>query len=224
MKMRTVRQALVASLLAAPLLAQAQAQTPAPAPAAPTAPAPAPVPVSPEMRNAVRDLFDAMNTRDGLTKAFGQFAQSLPQRIYEAVIQTLETNQTLTAEQKQGIVANIRPQFENAVKEAQGVVTDPKMVQDTMDKMIPIYARQFTLQEIKELTAFYRSPVGAKAQTVLPAANAEAFAQENTYFGPRVSGIVDRLMKQQIDAAAAGGTAPATKAPASTKAPAKKSP
>jgi len=218
MKMRIVRQALVVSLLAAPLLAPAQ--TP-PAPA-PSAPAVAPVPVSPEMRAAIKDLFDAMNTRDGLTKAFGQFAQSLPQRIYEAVIQQLETNQALTPEQKQGIVQNIRPSFENAVKESQGIVTDPKMVQETMDKMVPIYARSFSLQEIKELTAFYRSAVGSKAQTVLPQANAEAFAQENQTFAPRVSGIVDRLMKQQIDAAQAN--APATKAPAPTKAPAKKSP
>jgi uncharacterized protein len=220
MKMRTVRQALVASLLAAPLLVQAQTPAPATPAAAPSAPAAAPVPVSTEMRAAVRDLFDAMNTRDGLSKAFGQFGQTLPQRIYEAVIQQLEQNQTLTPEQKQSIVQNIRPSFDSAVKEAQGIVTDPKMVQETMDKMVPIYARQFTLQEIKELTAFYRSPVGSKAQTVLPAANAEAFSQENQIFAPRVSGIVDRLMKQQIDAAQAN--VPATKAPA--KAPAKKAP
>ena len=36
-----------------------------------------------------------------------------------------------------------------------------------------IYARHFTVDELKEITAFYRTPAGAKALTVLPKAMAE---------------------------------------------------
>jgi hypothetical protein len=37
-----------------------------------------------------------------------------------------------------------------------------------MDQLVPIYATHFTHEEIKELLAFYRTPVGMKAVATLP--------------------------------------------------------
>jgi uncharacterized protein len=221
MKMHHVRHALVASLLAAPLLAHGQAPTPSPAAPAASTPAPAPAPVSAEQRAAIKDLLDAMKTRDGLTKALGAVTQSLPQRMYEAVIRQLELNQALTPEQKQRVVQNIGPSFDAAIKESQATVSDPKVIDEAMDKAVGIYASHFTLQEVKELTAFYRTPTGAKSINAVSQANGEAFQAATQIFSPRVSGIMEKMMKTQVDAVTSGAPAPApSKAPA--KAPAKK--
>jgi hypothetical protein len=45
-----------------------------------------------------------------------------------------------------------------------------------MDQMIPIYARHFTHGEIRELAAFYQTPVGRKAIAVLPQVLSESMA------------------------------------------------
>jgi uncharacterized protein len=41
-------------------------------------------------------------------------------------------------------------------------------VSDAMKEAPPIYARHFTVNELKELTAFYRTPTGAKALREVP--------------------------------------------------------
>jgi hypothetical protein len=46
-------------------------------------------------------------------------------------------------------------------------------VLDGVNDAAPVYARYFTAQELRELAAFYRTPVGAKAMAVMPHASAE---------------------------------------------------
>ena len=82
--------------------------------------------------------------------------------MYETVIRQLEVNQTLTPEQKQKVLQNIGPSFDAAIKESQGMVTDPKVIDETMEKSIGIYASHFTVSELKEVTAFYKTPTGQK--------------------------------------------------------------
>ena len=218
MNIKTLGGALIAACIAVPLAAQAQTKAPTPAPA--PAPAAAPAPASPEQRTAVKDLFDAMNTRDELSKAFGAIAQTLAPRMGEAMNRQIETNPSLSAEQKMSIRQNIGPSFEGAVKDAQGIVTDPKLIDETMERMIAIYAKNFTVPELKQLSAFYRTPVGVKTLTSLPQANAESLQAGAQLFTPRITAIMDRTLKSQYDAVAQASSAPAKSAPA--KAPAKK--
>ena len=51
-----------------------------------------------------------------------------------------------------------------------------KNLSDIMKDAPPIYARHFTLDELRQLIAFYKSPVGAKAMRELPQVMAEFVA------------------------------------------------
>jgi hypothetical protein len=208
---------IAASLVALPLAANAQAK--APPPAAAPAPAPAPVTVSPEERAAIKDLFDAMNTREGLTQAFGAIAQTLPPRMGEAMNRQIEAYPSLSAEQKQKVREGMNAPFEAAVREAASIVTNPKLVDDTMEKMVPIYAARFSTQEIKQLTAFYRTPLGNKLLTSLPQISAESLQAGVQVFSPRINAIMESTVKKQADAVIAAGPASPS---APLKAPAKK--
>src|SRR5512139_3168668 len=50
---------------------------------------------------------------------------------------------------------------------------DEKGMQDLSEKMIPIYQRHFTAEEIDGLLKFYRSPLGRKVVAEMPATMAE---------------------------------------------------
>ena len=49
-----------------------------------------------------------------------------------------------------------------------------------------IYARNFTVDELRELTAFYRSPLGQKVQQKLPTVMQESMAM-GARFGQEIS-------------------------------------
>ncbi len=87
--------------------------------------------------------------------------------------------------------------------------------------MIPIYAKYFTLPEIKQLTTFYRTPLGQKTLTAMSQANGEALQAGAAIFSPRISTIMEKTVKAQVDAVTAPAASPAP-APAKGAAPAKK--
>jgi hypothetical protein len=52
-----------------------------------------------------------------------------------------------------------------------------------------IYAKHFSAQEMRELVAFYKTPVGAKSLRVLP----QAMADINAKMAPRLQGLQERV-------------------------------
>ena len=193
--LRTIASLLaVGAALVLPVTASAQGAPATPAPAAA-----APVVVSAEARAAIKELLAAMNTRENLTKTFQAMAQALPPQMSQVMNRQLDANAALTAEQKAKVREGMEQPFDGAVKEAIGIVTAPKLVDETIEKMYGIYAKYYTTAEVKQLVAFYKSPIGAKTLTVTPQAINESFQAAVATFQPRVNAIMDRTMKTQTD-------------------------
>jgi hypothetical protein len=87
----------------------------------------------------------------------------------------------------QGMVAQMWPQLEmsfgpkidaatNAELRTEFERTLQEWMADTMKDMPPIYARYFTAAELRELAAFYKTPVGAKALSSMPRVMADFMA------------------------------------------------
>lgn len=204
LKFKTIRQAVatlaVGASIAVPAAAFAQAAKNAPAaPAATTAPAP--VAVTPEARAAIKELLDVMNTKENLTKTFAAMSQTLPPQMAQAMNQQIENNAALTPEQKTKVRSGMAEPFNAALKEAQGIVANPKLVDDTIDKMYGIYAKYYTVAEVKQLVAFYKSPLGNKTLTAMPQAINESLQAGVANFQPRIAAVMDKTLKTQIDAA-----------------------
>lgn len=205
MKINASRSALATLLigasLAVPLAAHAQAAAPATkAPAAAPAAAPA-VPVTAEARAAIKELLDVMSTRENLGKTFQAMAQTLPPQMAQAMNREIEQS-TLTPEQKQKVREGMNAPFDGAVKEAQTIVTSPKLIDDTIEKMYAIYAKYYTVAEIRQLVAFYKSPIGAKTLTAMPQAINESLQAGVANFQPRINALMEKTVKAQIDAGA----------------------
>jgi hypothetical protein len=210
-----LRHAVIATVLvAAPFAVHAQTKAAAAAAGAPAAAptAPPPVNVTPEARAAIKELLDAMNTRDQLSKAFVAIGQTLAPRMADGMNRQIEAYPGLSADQKVKVRQAMNGPFEAAVKDASGVVNDPKLVDETYEKMIPIYASHFTTPDIKQIAAFYKSPVGQKALVLVPQSNGEALQLAANVFSPRINAIMEKTVKTQADAVmASSGPAPAKK-------------
>ena len=186
----------------APAAAAPSTAMPAAAPSGPTAPAasPAPVKVTPELRSAIKELLMAAQAKDGLRNAFQAISQTLPNQMAQLFSSAIQQNPGLTDESRRQVRERLSKSFEPATKEAMTIVQDPKLIDEVMENSYPIYASHFTLDEIRQLTAFYKSPIGAKSIKVMPQVMNESMRSGMATIQPRISAIMERTLKKELDA------------------------
>ena len=197
--------ALVAGFIAAgaaTVAVDASAQAPTKAAAAAPAPAAAPItPVTPEQRAAIKELLDVTHARDNLGRAFQAMAQSVPVQMAGAANRQIEES-PITQDQKQKVREGLNGTFPGVVKDADALITDPKNVDVALEKMIGIYARNFTVEEIRQIVAFYKTPVGVKTLTTMPQVVNETMQAGIATFQPKLAALLDKSVRAQIDAVA----------------------
>jgi uncharacterized protein len=178
-------------LLAAfvPAFAMAQAlQTQTPNPADNSAAAPAPV--DPAKQAAIKDLLDAIDAQK-LVGAIGNSAQMQAKQLVPAILSdALSENKTMTDKQKQASVPTLQKNAVPKLVDSAGqVFATDSFRQDAMQAQYDAYAKYYSTSEIKDLTAFYKSPTGRK------------FIQVQDQVGRDVvNGLMQKYMPQSIKA------------------------
>jgi len=187
MQKRFKQVMLLAALV--PTFAMAQALNSQQAPAA-TAPAAAAAPIDPAKQAAIKDLLDAIDAQK-LVGAIGNSAQMQAKQLVPAILSdALSENKTLTDAQKQAAVPTLQKNaVQKLVDSAGQVFTSESFRKDAMQAQYEAYAKYYSVQEIKDLTTFYRSPTGRK------------FIQVQDQVGRDVvSGLMQKYMPQSIRA------------------------
>jgi uncharacterized protein len=187
MQKRLKQVALIAALV--PTFAMAQALQNA-APATSAAPAAAPVPVDPAKQAAIKDLLDAIDAQK-LVGAIANSAQMQAKQLVPAILSdALTENKSLTDKQKQAAVPTLQKNTVPKLVDSAGTVfNSDSFRQDAMQAQYDAYAKYYSTSEIKDLTAFYRSPTGRK------------FIQVQDQVGRDVvNGLMQKYMPQSIQA------------------------
>lgn len=208
MNIKAISTIAILGLFAAPAFPQGAPTKAAPTTTVQAAPAAAPAPAAPvvvttEARAAIKELIDVTKTRENLGRTFQMMSQNLPPQMAQAMNRQIEGNTTLSAEQKQKVREGMNQPFDAAVKEAMTIVSDPKIVDQSIERMYPIYAKHFTADEIRKLTAFYKTDVGAKTLSTMPQVINESMQAGVSIFQPRLNALMEKTVKTQIDSVAA---------------------
>lgn len=61
---------------------------------------------------------------------------------------------------------------------------------------LQVYAKHFTTSEIQEITAFYKTPTGTKARTVMPEVARESMVLTQKMIRPKVKSIVNTVLTE----------------------------
>jgi hypothetical protein len=112
-------------------------------------------PGSPEAQAAANDLAKIMSV-----ETIGQMTKAMTAQVWPK----LEAG--LRAKVDAETLAEVRAEFEKALQD---------FTVEAMTDAPAIYARHFSAPELREMTAFYRSPTGAKALQLMPQVMAEYF-------------------------------------------------
>jgi len=146
-----------------------------------------PAAIDPAVNKAVRELLDHLQYREQLSARFQMGASQLPQMLLQAHTQRINANPKLTADQKKAELAIVSNDIPRIVQAAQRALSDPKLLDDAINGVVPVYASKFTLAELNELNAFQKRPVAAKMRTVMP-----QVVQET-------NGVVQRLIRERVN-------------------------
>ncbi len=154
-----------------------------------TAAAPAAAaPVDPAKQAAIKELLDAIDAQK-LVGAIGSSAQMQAKQLVPAILSdALSENKSLTDKQKQAAVPALQKNAVPKLVDSAGqVFATDSFRQDAIQAQYEAYAKYYSTQEIKDLTAFYKSPTGRK------------FIQVQDQVGRDVvNGLMQKYMPQSI--------------------------
>jgi len=165
------------ALLSLPLFAQA-------APAA-----------DPATVEATRQMLNAMKVRDLTAQSMRQAEQVMPQQMRASVMQMIQSDTTTTPEQKKEALARFEKALPSMTAATHAFFSDPKLVDEMVAEMVPLYANTYTVDEIRQLSAFYQSPLGQKMLASMPKLMAQSMEISNRIMMPRMQKLMGQFMQ-----------------------------
>jgi Skp family chaperone for outer membrane proteins len=153
-------------------------------------------PVDPDSAAAVKELLVAMHYRDSMQLMVAQMQKSLPAMHLQSATASINANKTLTEEQKTQAIAKAGREAEQSAAML-GATFDEAMMDDLATEMVPLYARNFTAAELRQMAAFYKTPVGAKMMQVMPQLMGEMIQISQRVMMPRFKTAMEKATKPQ---------------------------
>lgn len=187
-------------LLAAVAVSAALAGIPSFAMAQATVPAAATATVDPQTTAAVKQMLDAMEVRKMLVASFAEMQKTLPQMMRAQVTAMINADTSLDAARKQEAMARVEKVLPGAAEAVAKVFRDPALIDEMMAEMVPLYANNYTTAEIKQLTAFYATPLGRKMLALTPRLSSESMAIGQRLVTPRLNTLMQDIMQAAAQA------------------------
>lgn len=146
---------------------------------------------------AAQELFDSMNYRAVMLGAMQQMSQGIAGSMRGGAEAAINNNPNLSAEDKQKALARMEAELPRAVAAMQAVINDPGLIDEILAETVPIYARNFTADELKQISAFYRTPVGAKMLAKMPQLMGEGMQVGQQIVARRLGPVMQKVQQQQ---------------------------
>lgn len=144
---------------------------------------------------AVREVLDAMNYRVTWAAMMGQMTKAMPGMIRQQTEVALKADSRLTDAQRKERLAKMEADMPKIAEMMDKVMNDPGLVAEMEAEMTTLYTRYFTTDELKQMAAYYRSPLGAKSLQVMPQLMAESMAIGQRVTAPRIQKAMEQFRK-----------------------------
>jgi hypothetical protein len=181
-------------ILLALTAAAAFAGLPSFAGAAPAAPAVTPQ-TTPQATAAAKAVLDAMEVRKTMAATFADMEKQVPSMMRLQLQSAIQANPSMSADQKQAALAAFEKALPGMTEAVHRIFADPALVDDIVAEMAPLYASHFSLAELNELAAFYRTPLGRKVMLTTPKLSAQGMAIGQKIVTPRLNKLMQDIMQ-----------------------------
>jgi len=155
----------------------------------------APQAVDPAATAAVRELLDAMNYRSVMQQTMQQMVAALPAQMKAGAEAAIRNNPKFSDEERTKKLAEMEANLPKVTAAMASVFNDPTLIDEMIAEMVPLYARHFTPAEMREMAAFYKTPVGAKGLRLMPQLMGEGMQIGQKVMTPRLNKLMQELQK-----------------------------
>ena len=143
---------------------------------------------------AVQELMEAQKMRANLQAMFAQMALKMDEVVGTLAGQAVQAQTRLSDSQRQQLRTAMGPVMVQLSATMKATFTDPALVDEMIVGSTPLYLKHFSLAEIEQMTAFYRSPVGVKLTEATPVLMQEMGPVSERIIAPRML-----RMQQQVE-------------------------
>lgn len=154
-----------------------------------------PVP-APANAAAVRELLDAMNYRTMWKASMDQMSKTMPDIMRQQMESAIKADASMNDAQRREALLKMEAELPKVSEVVSGVLNDPALMSEMEAEMIALYARHFTAEELKQIAAYYRTPVGQKSMQLMPQVMAESMAIGQRLTMPRMQKAMEQFRKK----------------------------
>jgi hypothetical protein len=147
----------------------------------------------PQVTAAVKVLLDAMDVREAMAASAAAMEEAMPSMMRSQIAGMIQNDPDRTAEQKRQALAKLEEMLPVVARASGKVLRDPAVVDEMIAEMVPLYANNYSLDEIRQLTAFYRTPLGRKMMALTPRLAAESMAIGQRVMLPRLGKLMQEV-------------------------------
>ena len=145
---------------------------------------------------ATKAMFDAMEIRKNMNAMYAEMQKSMPTLLRQQAVAMIEADPKLDAEQKKQAIAKAEQTLPGVAQAMSKIFNDQTLIDQMIDEMVPLYTSNYTVEEIRQLTAFYKSPVGRKMMALTPKLAAEGMAIGQRIMNPRLGKLMQDAMQE----------------------------
>lgn len=149
--------------------------------------------VDPATAAAVQDLLATMKYREMMQTTMQQMNAAMPKMMLQGASAAINGNASLSAEQKKAAIAKAEGEIPKTSATFTAMLNDPKLYDELIAETVPLYARHYTAAEIREISAFYKTPVGTKMLSTMPKLMNESMAISQRVLMPRINAEIKKL-------------------------------
>lgn len=143
---------------------------------------------------AAKQLMEAMNARGMMQASMQRMMQQLPEMMRAMTGAMMEgTTNGLSDAKKAALQAEIDKAIPGMLTSMQKMFGDPQLLDEMERETTAIYARNYTVDEMREIIVFYRSPVGAKMLATMPKVVQESMAISQKIIVPRMRKVIEEM-------------------------------
>lgn len=149
-----------------------------------------------ESEKAVKELLVVMKYKEMMTESMKQMLKNMPEVMLQASQSVINGNAKLSPEQKKAAMVKAQAASQSATTMMEGILTDPKLFEELEKEIIPLYAKYLNAEEVRQVVAFYKTPVGNKLLTTFPQIMGESSMIAQKVVMPRVEKHIEKFASE----------------------------
>jgi hypothetical protein len=155
--------------------------------------------ISPEKQALVKEFMEAMGGQKTATELIDTMVKFQEQEAPKMISSLIEADENLTAAQKDQLRQSITESTERVNKQTRDFFARINIGQMIEEISYPIYDKNFTESELRDLIAFYRTPTGQKMVSVGPKLVMEAMVAFSEKFAPKMQEFLKRSTEAELN-------------------------